>query len=155
MMKKNTYFLLAGCIAIAFVAVFAWGIESHQNVLVSVAFILAVAAIYFARRFVTDLVEDERSARITELSVMRTLQVFWVAFFAVSLGAVMDLIEGPPKFPGPFPFPPMQPGGGPKPIHFMGYVQLGLLCMTIFLYVGFRIYYARKFGEWETDAEQG
>jgi hypothetical protein len=35
----------------------------------------------------------------------------------------------------------------------MGYFQLGLLCLMIFLYVGFRIYYARKYGEWETDEE--
>ena len=39
---------------------------------------------------------------------------------------------------------------GPR---MMGYIQLGLLCLIIFLYVGFRIYYARKYGEWETDEE--
>ena len=32
-------------------------------------------------------------------------------------------------------------------MHFMGYLQLGLLCLSLFLYVGFRMYYARKFGE--------
>jgi len=35
----------------------------------------------------------------------------------------------------------------------MGYFQLGLLCLMIFLYVGFRMYYARKYGEWEIDEE--
>jgi uncharacterized membrane protein len=35
----------------------------------------------------------------------------------------------------------------------MGFVQLGFLCLMIFLYVAFRIYYARKYGEWDTDEE--
>jgi hypothetical protein len=39
---------------------------------------------------------------------------------------------------------------GPR---MMGYFQLGLLCLMFFLYVGFRIYYARKYGEWDTDEE--
>jgi hypothetical protein len=38
-------------------------------------------------------------------------------------------------------------------LKMIGYLQLGLLCLMIFLYVGFRLYYARKFGEWETDEE--
>jgi hypothetical protein len=29
-----------------------------------------------------------------------------------------------------------------------------LLCLMIFLYVGFKIYYARQLGEWESDEEQ-
>ncbi|HOU81491.1 MAG TPA: hypothetical protein PLE57_09560, partial [Methanoregulaceae archaeon] len=37
--------------------------------------------------------------------------------------------------------------------HF-GYLQLALLFVMFFLYVGFRIYYARKYGEWESDEEQ-
>ena len=46
-------------------------------------------------------------------------------------------------------------GGEPEMLgpRLMGYFQLGLLCLMIFLYVGFRIYYARKYGEWETDEE--
>jgi hypothetical protein len=39
------------------------------------------------------------------------------------------------------------------PPRMLGYVQLGLLCVMIFLYVAFRIYYARKYGDWETDEE--
>lgn len=37
---------------------------------------------------------------------------------------------------------------------YFGYIQLALLFLMFFLYVGFRIYYARKYGEWETDEEQ-
>jgi len=37
---------------------------------------------------------------------------------------------------------------------YFGYLQLSFLFLMFFLYVGFRIYYARKYGEWETDEEQ-
>ena len=43
----------------------------------------------------TDLIEDERSAKITENAVVRTFQVFWVVFCAFSIGAVMDLLYLP------------------------------------------------------------
>jgi uncharacterized membrane protein len=33
-------------------------------------------------------------------------------------------------------------------------LQMALLCLMIFLYVGFRMYYARKYGDWDTDEEQ-
>jgi uncharacterized membrane protein len=32
-------------------------------------------------------------------------------------------------------------------------LQLALLCLMVILYVGFRMYYARKYGEWEKDEE--
>jgi uncharacterized membrane protein len=117
--------------------------------LIEIAFIAAVAAVYLARRKVVDLIEDERSARITEKAAMRTLQVFWVVFCAFSIGAVMQILHVP-SFPrGDPPFRPPEI----LPPRSMGYVQLGLLCLMFFLYVGFRIYYARKYGDWETDEE--
>jgi uncharacterized membrane protein len=98
---------------------------------------------------VTDLIEDERSAKITEKAAVRTFQVFWVVFCTFSIAAVMQILYLP-EFPrerfvshAPVLLSP----------RMMGYFQLGLLCLMIFLYVGFRIYYARKYGDWETDEE--
>jgi uncharacterized membrane protein len=34
-----------------------------------------------------------------------------------------------------------------------GFIMLFLLCLMIILYAGFRMYYARKFGDWERDEE--
>jgi len=148
-MKKNTFYLLIGFIAIVLVALFWYSDEIHTPLLIEVAFIAAVAVLYLARRKVTDLVEDERSAKITEQAAMRTLQVFWVVFCAFSIGAVMQILHVP-SFPRQA--PPVPPSTI-LPIRSMGFIQLGLLCLMIFLYVGFRIYYARKYGEWETDEE--
>jgi uncharacterized membrane protein len=151
-LKKNTFYLITGCIAIALVGLFWYSDVIRMPLLIEVAFIVAVAAIYLIRRQVTDLKEDERDVKITEQAVLRTMQVFWVVFCAFSIGAVMQLLRAP-AFPRGFPteHPPILPELlSPR---LIGFVQLGLLCLMIFLYVGFRIYYAGKYGDWETDEE--
>ena len=150
-MKKNSFYLLVGCIAVALLALFWYSVEIENPILIEAAFVAGVILAYFARRRVTDLVEDERSARITEKAAMRTMQAFWVVFCAFSIGAVIRLLDTPS-----FPSPPHIPGGHTlvfSPLRSIGYIQLGLLCLMIFLYVGFRIYYARKYGDFETDEE--
>jgi uncharacterized membrane protein len=148
-MKKNTFFLLIGSLAVVLLAIFWYSVELHIPLLIEISFIAGIVIIYLARRTVTDIIEDERSARITEEAALRTFQVFWVGFCALSIGAVMQILYIP-TFPREH--LPVRP---PEiiPPRLMGYIQLGLLCLMIFLYVGFRIYYARKYGEWETDEE--
>jgi uncharacterized membrane protein len=148
-MKKNSFYLLAGCIAVALLGFLWYSVETHRPLLIEISFIFAILIIYLARRRVEDLIEDERSVKITEQAVVRTFQVFWVVFAAFSIGAVMEILHVPefPREPHPEHSPVILP---PR---LMGYIQLGLLCLMIFLYVGFRIYYARKYGEWETDEE--
>ena len=148
-MKKNTFYLIIGCIALALLAVFWYSVEVHASLLIEIAFIVGIALAYLAKRQVTGIINDERDVKITEQATMRTMQVFWVVFCAFSIGAVMDLLRVPT-------FPRQSPGTRPTdilPPQMMGYIQLGLLCLMIFLYVGFRIYYARKYGDFETDEE--
>jgi uncharacterized membrane protein len=148
-MKKNTFYLVTGCIALALLAIFWYSVEVHRPFIIESAFIAAIVIIYLIRRNVTDFIEDERTARITELASLRTFQVFWVVFCALSIGAVMQILYVPSFHQDPVPVRPPELLG-PR---MLGYFQLGLLCLMIFLYVGFRIYYARKYGEWETDEE--
>jgi len=156
-MKKNTFYLLVGCIAVILLAAFWYSVETENPLLIEAAFIIGVVLAYFARRNVTDLVEDERNARITEKAAMRTMQVFWVAFCAFSIGAVIRLLDSPMYahsfLPSVHPFFAPERNTGLFSIRNIGYIQLSLLCLMIFLFVAFRIYYARKFGEWETDEE--
>jgi uncharacterized membrane protein len=148
-MKKNTFYVVVGFIALALLAIFWYSVEVHIRFLVEVAFIIAIVIIYALRKTVTDIIEDERTAKITEQASLRTFQVFWVVFCAISIGAVTQILYVPT-------FPPEQitvrPAEMPGP-RIMGYFQLALLCLMFFLYVGFRIYYARKYGEWDTDEE--
>jgi len=148
-MKKNTFYLLSGCIAVILLILFWYSVEIHHPFIIELAFVIGIAVAYFARRKVTDLIDDERSVKITEQAVLRTFQVFWVMLCAFSIGAVMQILFVPQisleKLTGhpPKMFSPQM----------MGYFQLTLLCLMIFLYVGFRVYYARKYGEWESDEE--
>jgi uncharacterized membrane protein len=154
-MKKNSFYLVVGCIALALLAIFWYSIELHIRFMAEIAFIIAIVAIWFIRKRVTDIIEDERTAKISEQAALRTFQVFWVVFCAWSIGAVMQILYVPT-----FPREDIEEIKnitarshemlGPR---MMGYFQLGLLCLMIFLYVGFRIYYARKYGEWDTDEE--
>jgi uncharacterized membrane protein len=148
-MKKNTFYIVVGCIALALLAIFWYAVELHIRFLAEAAFIIAIAVIYLIRTKVTDFIEDERTARITEQASLRTFQVFWVVFCAISIGAVMQMLYVPtfPRASVAVRPPEML---GPR---MMRYFQLGLLCLMFFLYVGFRIYYARKYGEWDTDEE--
>ena len=148
-MKKNTFYLVVGCIALALLAIFWYSVEVHRPFIIEAAFIVAIVIICLIRGRVTDIIEDERTARITEQASLRTFQVFWVVFCALSIGSVMQILYVP-TFPREY--IPVRPPEllGPR---MLGYFQLGLLCLMIFLYVGFRIYYARKYGDWETDEE--
>ena len=148
-MKKNTFYFLIGCIAIILLVIFWYSTEIHNPLIIEAAFVTGVLIAYLIRKRVTDLIEDERSAKITEQAMVRTFQVFWVGFCAISIGAVMEILYIPEfsreRFLG-------RPSGLLTP-RMLGYFQLGLLCLMIFLYVGFRMYYARKYGDWETDEE--
>ena len=149
-MKKNAFYIVIGCIALLLLGIFSYSVEIDKPWPIEVAFVIAVISIYLIRKKVTDLIEDERSARITEKAALRTMQVFWVVFCAFSIGAVTRILETP-TFPTGRYFLPPPPEG--FPLRSFGFVQLGLLCLMIFLYVGFRMYYAKKYGDWETDEE--
>jgi len=148
-MKKNAFYLFMGSIALILLAVFWYSVEIHNPLFIEVAFIVGIVLVYYAKTRVTDLIDDERSAKITEQAMLRTFQVFWVVFCAFSIGAVMQILYVP-QFPRDYLANKPHELLSPK---LMGYFQLSLLCLMIFLYVGFRIYYARKYGDWETDEE--
>ena len=105
-MKKNTFYLLFGCVALALLVIFWYSVELHKAVLIEIAFIAGIILIYLARRQVTDLIDDERDVKITEQATIRTMQVFWVVFCAFSIGAVMEILHIP-SFPRPS--PPVRP----------------------------------------------
>ncbi len=145
---------MIGVVALVLLVIFGYSVENFTPVLFMIAFVIGVILLYLAYRKVDDFIEDERSARITEKAAMRTLQVFWVCFCAFSIMAVMNLLYMP-RFSRAFWLTRENDIVPPElmSLKTIGYIQLGLLCLMIFLYVGFRIYYARKFGDWETDEE--
>ena len=176
-MKQNTFYVLAGIVGLIEVGVFWLSVQYRMPFLITAAFIAGVVLLYGAWQRITDRQADERAALINQKAGMATFMVFWVIFFATSLGsAVIGL--GVPRFPpppGPLDREPNMlnesmrqsiegpvlhneslktPNDGLIRLGYFGYMQLALLFLMFFLYVGFRIYYARKYGEWETDEEQ-
>lgn len=151
-MKKNGFYLLLGIVAIALVGIFWYSVEHDLALFMELAFIAAVAIVYYVKVKFADFTEDERDIIIAEKAMGRTMQVFWVVFCAVSIGGVMHLLHVPSFAPHP---PPPQDvvTVAEFSLKSMGFLQLWLLCLMIFLYVGFRLYYARKYGDWETDEE--
>ncbi|RXE57046.1 hypothetical protein ABH15_02635 [Methanoculleus taiwanensis] len=152
-MKRNSFYLLVGLVALLEVVAFWVSVELEIPQLIQVAFILGILLIYGARRMVEGRIEDERISMITQKAALRTLEIFWVVFFAVNLGSAVIAFSRPlglrPRPPHPGETELLLPGIG-----WFATVQMALLCLMIFLYVGFRMYYARKYGEWDADEEQ-
>jgi uncharacterized membrane protein len=151
-MKQNTFYFVSGVIGLAEVALFWVSVVLRNPFIIIVAFILGILLIYLARRMISDRRDDERSALITQKAGARTLEIFWVLFFAISLGSLVMGFSTPlgiPPPPKPFPrVPHDEPNLG-----YFGLLQMILLCCMVFLYIGFRVYYARKYGEWDEDEE--
>ncbi|HNS83441.1 MAG TPA: DUF2178 domain-containing protein, partial [Methanolinea sp.] len=88
-MKQNTFFLMAGLIGLIEVGIFWLSVLLKESMLITIAFVVGILVIYIARRTISDKRDDERSALITQKAGARTLEVFWILFFAVSLGSLV------------------------------------------------------------------
>ncbi|HII76854.1 MAG TPA: DUF2178 domain-containing protein [Methanolinea sp.] len=151
-MKQNTFFLLAGIVGLVEVGLFWLSVVMRNPLIITAGFIMGVGLLYVARMTITDQREDERAVLITQKAGSRTLEVFWVLFFAVSLGSAVIGFSTPLGLPRPRELPHDFPRDEPH-LGYFGILQMILLCCIAFLYIGFRVYYARKYGEWETDEE--
>ncbi len=153
-MKRNTFYLLIGFTGLVLVGILYLAIQLSLPILIQGAFLVAVLVLYAVKRTVAETVEDERTNVITQHAAVATLSVFWVIFLLVSLGQVVFSFSTPLGFhlpPPPSPFAP--PPDNALHLGRFGLAQLGLLGLMIVLYGSFRIYYARKFGDWESDEE--
>ncbi|MDD1679756.1 MAG: DUF2178 domain-containing protein [Methanomicrobiales archaeon] len=146
-MKRNVFYVFAGIVALLEVGLLWFAIDLNNALLIQAGLVVGIILVYLARRTVSDVIEDERSTLISQKSALRTLEIFWVIFFLISMGSVVIGFNRP--F---FPPPPLPPTSYPH-IGIFGFFQLAFLCLMIFLYVGFKIYFARKYGEFETDEE--
>lgn len=105
-MRQNLFYILAGIIGLTEVGLFWVSVQYRMPLLITVAFIAGIMLLYAAQRTITDRKVDERAVLITQKAAMATFMVFWVVFFAISLGsAVIGL--GAPSFPHP-PDPPTE-----------------------------------------------
>jgi uncharacterized membrane protein len=147
-MNRNTFYIIFGIVALIELVVFWISIDQDNPLFIQIGIILGAAVLYYVRRLVKDPREDERAVLINQKSALRTLEVFWVIFFAVSLGSIVIGFNRPFHFRHPLP-----PSDEFRFLGNLGFIQLLLLSLMVFLYVGFRLYYARQYGEWDSDEE--
>jgi uncharacterized membrane protein len=148
-MKINTYYIIVGIVALFVVVFFWWSMLTSNPFPVMIAFLIGATLLYYTGKRISGVKDDEMTIMIAQKAAWRTMEVFWILFFANGIG---ELILAFGNVPGIT--PPPSPGSPPPrlPLEAWGILQLGLLCLMIFVYVGFRMYYARKYGE--LDEEQ-
>ena len=152
-MKRNTFYLLIGVTGMLLVALLWASIGLAMPILIQGAFLIGLLLVYAARRTVTETIDDERTNVITQNAAVATLSVFWVVFFLVSISSPLSgSSAGPSESCRPI-LPDTCRRRHPSSEGISDCSSLGLLGLMIILYGGFRIYYARKFGDWESDEE--
>lgn len=170
-MKKNTFYIIYGLIAVSLLLLFWLSIELSSPLIIAASVILAAVLFFVLKKRVTDIVQDERTILIDMKTASATIRASVVLFLTVNLATIVYVFSGPLGFQS-FTYhrsnDSMLPAGGfesvsyfPVPPETIPISQLGLFAVlqlvmiiaALFIYVGFRFYYARKFGVWGEDEE--
>ncbi|ADN35274.1 Protein of unknown function DUF2178, transmembrane [Methanolacinia petrolearia DSM 11571] len=85
-MKIQTYFLCLICIAIAVAVLVILGFRSANPLVPAIVILAGIAAVYFCRRRVTDVVTDDLSEMINGKAAVKTLEVVIIALVIIFLG---------------------------------------------------------------------
>jgi uncharacterized membrane protein len=88
-MRKNTYYILVGVIAAFIVAFFWWSMFTSNPFPVMIAFLIGATLVVYAGKQVSGAEEDEMTAMIAQKAAWRTMEVFWILFFANGIGEVV------------------------------------------------------------------
>ncbi len=170
-MKKNTFYIICGLIAISLLLLFWLSIELSNPVIIAVSVILAAVLFFILKQRVTDIVQDERTILIDMKTASATIKASVILFLTVNLATIVYVFSvplgfhsftyhlsndsllsaGEYEYVSYFPVPPET-----IPISQLGLfavLQLIMIVVALFIYVGFRLYYARKFGVWGDDEE--
>jgi len=169
-MRKNTFYIISGLFAVLLLLLFWLSIQFSNPVIIGVSFVIVAVLFFVMKMRVTDIVQDERSILIEMKSASATIKAAVVLFVTVNLATVVYVFSGPlgfhkltydrsvnPMVPGGFesvPYFPVPPETiSISELGSFAVIQLGLIVMILFIYIGFRFYYARKFGTWDDDEE--
>ena len=131
-MKKNFFYLLVAAIAFFEVGIFWWSVETADPLPSIAAILSGIAFICVARRYIDEVVGDERNEKINGITALRTLQITWIGLFLYALWIVIDALSGELNYN--------------RRIGLVGFRLMALLCGIILLYVVLSHYYNRKFG---------
>jgi uncharacterized membrane protein len=132
-MKKNAFYLLIAAVAFTEVGIFWWSVETADPLPSLIAILFGIAFVYVARKYIDEVVEDERTEKINGITALRTLQLTWVGLFLYALWVVIEALNEEINHYN-------------RRVGIIGFRLMGLLCGIIILYVILSLYYDRKFG---------
>ena len=131
-MKKNSFYLLVAAVAFIEVGIFWWSVENASPLPSLAAILVGIVSIYIARRYIDEVVEDERTEKINGITALRTLQITWIGLFLYALWIVIEALNEEINYN--------------RRVGLIGFRLMALLCGMILLYVVLSLYYDRKFG---------
>jgi len=131
-MKKNSFYLLVAALAFIEVGIFWWSVETADPLPSLGAILLGILFVFAARRYIDEVVGDERTEKINGMTALRTLQITWIGMFLYALWVVIDALSGELIYN--------------RSLGLVGFRLMALLCGIILLYVVLSVYYDRKFG---------
>lgn len=144
-MKKNSYYIICGILAVLLVILFYLFIQIRLPLLIIPAVLIAVFLWFISKRSISDAEMNERQVLID----MKTASV------TLKAGAALLLIGNLPIIIYAFSVPPMimrLPHFRPPdvvPLGILGQIaifELVLLAAVVLLYAGIHIYYTHKYG---------
>jgi uncharacterized membrane protein len=132
-MKKNMYYFCIAIVAFIEVLIFGWSIEARDPLPSIIAMAIGIGALYIGKSYVNEVIDDERTQKINEVTALRTLQITWIALFLYALWVIIEAFsEGTAYYN--------------RRIGSYGIRLLFLLCCVILLYVVLSLYYNKKYG---------
>jgi uncharacterized membrane protein len=132
-MKRNYFFLLVAAVAFFEVGIFWVSVDIGDPLPSVLAIILGILGIYFARMHLDEVIQDERTQKITEITALRTLQITWVGLFLFAIWIIIEALGEELRHFN-------------RTIGIFGFRLLAILCGIIVLYVLLSIYYNKKYG---------
>lgn len=151
-MKKNTFYLLSGAVALVLVLLFAVSVELRMPRLIFLGILAAVAAYFVCRKTLPSIAGDERELFIDMKTASATLKSAAILYAAVNIPLAVYAFSVPQMiFPMPHHAPPAS-----VPLVSLGslaLVELVLLAVVLFIYVGLHVYYAKKYSGVDEDEE--
>jgi uncharacterized membrane protein len=133
-MKKYAFYLLIAFIAVVEFMFFLWALGTGRPFPFIIGLFLGIAVLYIARLYVDEVMEDERSQKITQQTALTTLQISWIALLAFSLWMIIEGAGQPPI----------------KELRRLGIFGLGLLLVNagmIAVFILLSFYYRKQYGE--------
>ena len=144
-MQKNTFYLLSGITALILVFLFYISVEMKQPWIIFVGILLAVVLYIACRKKIAGLALDEREMLIDMKTASATLKSAAVLYLTVNIPLAVYAFSFPQMIlPPPHHMPPATVSL--VTLGSVALIELILLAVVLFIYVGFHVYYAKKYG---------